>query len=140
MSDLVLVKTCSNCKEIKLKTEFGTRNKGKYLRSYCKSCQAIWRKRWYKNNTDRQRELSKRWEREQKELFRSLKSRPCRDCRIQYPYYVMQFDHVRGEKLFSIGARRNKVSKKRLLEEIAKCEVVCANCHAERTYQRRCSS
>lgn len=63
------------------------------------------------------------------------KNVPCMDCGIQYPYYVMQFDHVRGEKLFNIANVRT-MSKKKLLDEIAKCEIVCANCHAERTYQR----
>ena len=65
-----------------------------------------------------------------------MKDRPCADCGIQYPSWVMQFDHVRGEKKFDI-AQASSASEKRLLEEIAKCEVVCANCHAERTYDRK---
>ena len=32
---------------------------------------------------------------------------------------------------------RPPVSLARLMAEIAKCEVVCANCHAERTHKRR---
>jgi hypothetical protein len=55
---------------------------------------------------------------------------------VQYPYYVMQFDHL-GDKEFTIGLSvRRSVGYKRLMSEIAKCEVVCANCHAERTFQR----
>lgn len=46
----------------------------------------------------------------------------------------MQFDHL-GDKLFTIS-NAGATSVERLLAEIAKCEVVCANCHAERTYQR----
>ena len=68
-------------------------------------------------------------------IIREAKDRPCADCGIQYPYYVMQFDHVRGEKKFNIGGGWNN-SIEAILEEIDKCEVVCANCHAERTYQR----
>jgi hypothetical protein len=41
----------------------------------------------------------------------------------------MDFDHVRGRKLFNIGASLSTVSLVRLLKEIAKCEIVCANCH-----------
>jgi len=67
-------------------------------------------------------------------MIDAAKSKPCADCGVQYPPYVMQFDHVRGVKEFGIARGRNGCwSSKRLLDEIAKCEVVCANCHAERT-------
>ena len=69
-------------------------------------------------------------------LRASFKARPCADCNIQYPFYVMQFDHVKGQKAFTIS-QRSQASKKILIEEIAKCEVVCANCHAIRTYTRK---
>ena len=71
-------------------------------------------------------------------LIRDAKDRPCADCGVQYPYYVMQFDHVRGEKKFNLGGGWNN-SIEAIQEEIAKCDVVCANCHAERTYQRMVS-
>ena len=72
-------------------------------------------------------------------IVRAAKDRPCADCDVQYPYYVMQFDHLPGEvKTFDIGAFGSRwVSITALRREIAKCEVVCANCHAERTHQRR---
>jgi hypothetical protein len=72
-------------------------------------------------------------------LVREAKGVPCTDCGVRYPTYVMQFDHVRGVKLFDIGARAGQgtISLVKLRTEIAKCEVVCANCHAERTYQRQ---
>jgi hypothetical protein len=44
----------------------------------------------------------------------------------------MDFDHVRGEKLFGIAVNMN-ISWERLEAEIAKCEIVCANCHRIRT-------
>jgi hypothetical protein len=49
----------------------------------------------------------------------------------------MQFDHVRGEKLFNVSYFRSKAKIDFLLAEIAKCDVVCANCHAIRTHERR---
>jgi hypothetical protein len=48
----------------------------------------------------------------------------------------MDFDHVRGEKLFVIGEHVRRAHND-LLMEIAKCELVCANCHRVRTEQRR---
>jgi hypothetical protein len=66
-----------------------------------------------------------------------VKNVPCKDCGVRYPPYVMQFDHL-GDKSFTISeyARNGNVSWPKLRREIAKCEVVCANCHFERTHQR----
>jgi hypothetical protein len=53
---------------------------------------------------------------------------------------VMDFDHREGEeKCFnlSIAAGQTRLSWAKMLAEIAKCDVVCANCHRERTHQRR---
>jgi hypothetical protein len=60
----------------------------------------------------------------------SLKNVPCADCGGMFHYCQMDFDHVRGEKLGGVS-RMN--TKEAILEEVAKCEVVCANCHRERT-------
>ena len=66
----------------------------------------------------------------------AAKDQPCADCDVKYPPHVMDFDHVRGEKEFGIGESYYRVGRKRLLAEIAKCDVVCANCHRERTFVR----
>ena len=62
---------------------------------------------------------------------------PCMDCKISYPYYMMDFDHVRGKKQANVVELINTLSKKRIDTEIAKCEVVCSNCHRARTYMRK---
>jgi len=50
----------------------------------------------------------------------------------------MHFDHRPGEiKEFEIGFAVRGYSRRRILAEIAKCDLVCANCHAVRTYRRR---
>jgi hypothetical protein len=62
---------------------------------------------------------------------------PCCDCGISYPFYKLEFDHVRGIKLFNISQAGVSVcSFPKVLEEIQKCDVVCRNCHAERTFRR----
>ena len=71
-------------------------------------------------------------------IIQGIKSQPCMDCGIQYPFYVMQFDHRPDEeKTFNIGPSVGSYSLETILEEIAKCDVVCANCHAFRTYDRK---
>lgn len=62
---------------------------------------------------------------------------PCADCGQQYPWYIMEFDHCRGEKDTEIARMvRAPVSLPRLQREIEKCDLVCANCHRARTYGR----
>ncbi len=67
----------------------------------------------------------------------AIKDVPCVDCGKQYPACAMDFDHVRGEKVSGISQMQNWPHFK-LKEEIAKCEVVCSNCHRIRTHLTRC--
>ena len=72
------------------------------------------------------------------QYLRDLKTKtPCVDCGINYPYYVMDFDHVRGQKHANVMELVSTLSKKKIDEEIAKCEIVCSNCHRIRTHMRR---
>lgn len=76
---------------------------------------------------------------ELREQIQQLKaSKPCMDCGIFYPYYVMDFDHIEqaSTKVDIISWLVKSNSTKKLREEIKKCEVVCANCHRIRTYSR----
>lgn len=78
--------------------------------------------------------------RQRADLFTSYvnnsKDTPCMDCGLEYPPYVMDFDHRPDqEKCFNIGTKARRVSSLSKLEiEIAKCDVVCSNCHRIRTY------
>jgi hypothetical protein len=74
-----------------------------------------------------------------KALMREAKDRPCTDCDKRYPYYVMDFDHRPDEeKRFNIGGRETQgLGFEVMRAEIAKCDVVCANCHRERSHRRR---
>ncbi len=70
---------------------------------------------------------------------RTLKEEnPCTDCGLHYEYYVMQYDHTSDNKdacVAKLVAHHHSIL--RIQAEIDKCELVCANCHAERTHQRR---
>ena len=64
--------------------------------------------------------------------------RPCSDCGQAFHPAAMQWDHLPGrskEADLAVLARRG--SRKRVLDKIAKCELVCANCHALRSHLRR---
>jgi hypothetical protein len=59
------------------------------------------------------------------------------DCKESFPYYVMDFDHVRGRKHKNVMELIPTLSKKIIDLEIAKCEIVCSNCHRVRTHERK---
>jgi L-lysine 2,3-aminomutase len=66
------------------------------------------------------------------------KARPCADCGNQYAPWKMDFDHTSGKKVMRVSQLvRQKKSIRLILAEIAKCEVVCALCHRDRTHFRR---
>jgi len=59
---------------------------------------------------------------------------PCVDCG-ESDYRVLDFHHCQpSEKKFTISLRKNNKNMKRMLEEIAKCVVLCSNCHRRRHY------
>lgn len=117
---------CSRCKIKKYLKYFHKCSIKRFGRHYtCKECIKKYRKRWVRNGGKAAVEI----------FYRKEKEKPCSDCNKCYPYYVMQFDHVRGRKKYSIAAIRNG-SISRLKIELAKCDLVCSNCHAERSYKR----
>lgn len=94
--------------------------------------------RYYQENKDAlwKRTQKKRglWKKRTEELKSNT---PCLDCGLQYPHYVMDFDHrPDAEKRFNISHAGSITSTQALEEEIAKCDVVCANCHRHRTFMR----
>ena len=82
---------------------------------------------------EKQREKNKRLaESRRKWLVDYKKTLKCNRCGESHPA-TLTFHHKSGsEKNFEIGnALCLGVSLKRLIEEIEKCEVLCANCHAK---------
>jgi hypothetical protein len=70
-------------------------------------------------------------------LLASIKDVPCADCDERFPPECMDFDHRPDEvKKFTVGPGR-RVGIDRLMAEIAKCDIVCSNCHRMRTHVER---
>jgi hypothetical protein len=105
--------------------------------TYCKKCHNEYQKAYYKRKPENTITWTKNRSLEIRELVKSAKNKPCVDCGKEYPYYVMDFDHIKGDKKFNLSVAASKsTSLKRVQEEIDKCEVVCSNCHRERTFNR----
>jgi hypothetical protein len=108
--------------------------------NYCRPCHAAYHREHYLANRDRYiaqaaaQKQALRLERTEY-LIEYFKTHPCVDCGETDPV-VLDFDHLR-DKSFHISARLITYRWQRILDEIEKCEVVCANCHRRRTAERR---
>ena len=103
----------------------------------CMECAREARNRSYHRNKPAMVERNRKFMVKRRELIQSFKDKPCVDCGVKYPYYVMDFDHKEGElKNFNLATSAYK-DLRRVQEEMCKCDLVCANCHRERTHQRR---
>lgn len=142
---------CKRCEQHKPKDRFlawATRGGAVQQRGHCLDCRETYaeerkaelveyrrnyneQKRSVKQERDRQRRL------ETKAAIDALKAAPCADCARCFPPVAMDFDHV-GGKTRSIATMVASAYKLDLiLEEIKKCEIVCACCHRLRTAARK---
>jgi hypothetical protein len=138
-------RVCTKCGGSEPKVTFAAQ------RRQCKECRKGYLREYYaKNETyfaDYRHENAKKigqksvrcQQRSKHERYNSiqiLKSAPCQDCSRSFPFYVMDFDH-RDPSLKVAGIStmvKTYVPWPKVLEEIAKCDLLCACCHRLRTY------
>lgn len=61
----------------------------------------------------------------------------CHDCKVKYPHYILEFDHREGKlKIDNVNRVLKKFGRDAAWDEARKCDVVCSNCHKQRTYER----
>jgi hypothetical protein len=102
----------------------------------CRECSLPRRRKQYEANPDYQRNAVKvRKENNRDRITQYKIDNPCIDCGKFYPSYVMDLDHVRGDKFKGVSQLVSH-SWDVIETEIAKCDLVCANCHRERTFKR----
>jgi len=135
--------TCNETKEFSNFNKRGLLKSGQpRYQSSCRFCQNIRNREHYKDNKDAYKSRSKerratlRSER-MKELFIYLESHSCIKCGETGPI-VLEFNHI------DPSTKRGMISdlilgkKSLLLEEIAKCEILCCNCH-RRVTAKQCN-
>jgi hypothetical protein len=131
---------CGRCGKVKPVEEFAWRRKGKGQRhNYCRPCHAEYHREHYLANRRKYIDMAKKRAQEVAQerytfLIEYFRSNPCTDCGESDPV-VLEFDHL-GDKKFNIAKGIRDRSWESLLAEIARCEVVCANCHRRRTADR----
>jgi hypothetical protein len=109
------------------------------LQTRCKQCVSD----YGKNNREMFARYDANRQQRRRTWIEAQKNKPCPDCAAEgrNPIWVpvaMQFDHVEGKKIMDIARMmRAHWSLDRVAEEIAKCELVCSNHHAIRTWHER---
>ena len=135
-------KFCRRCLEWRPLEWYSLRALGKADRAaYCKPCMRLYCQEHYRKN--KPLHLRRRYGRTVSERVRIrravdeyLSQHPCVDCG-ESNLIVLEFDHVRGQKSGEISTMIFKQTMARVFEEIAKCDVRCANCHRKKTYLER---
>lgn len=125
------------CGEWKATTEFHNSVTGQF--SYCRDCRRDHDRRYYhERGRTRRRQRQRSRNAAAREWIAELKRGiPCADCGGIFPAPVMHFDHLPGtQKIGDISVLATGRSRRVVIEELRKCELVCANCHAIRTARR----
>ena len=128
---------CSRCGERQPISSFHHSSR-RGRQAWCKSCRkeydaAYWQK------TRQTRVHFRRLRQEELECWhrRIKETTPCADCRGHFHHAAMHFDHLPGEpKRLEVSTLVHRGARRAVMHEITKCELVCANCHAVRTYER----
>ena len=135
-------KTCPGCGCNKPITDFNWKIQARGIRQVrCRTCTRAQVKRHYEARLGYY--LSKARKRndivlqeQRRLLIEYLQTHPCVDCG-ETDIVCLEFDHVRGKKRGNIGSILGDVCWAVIEEEIAKCEVRCANCHRRKTNRQR---
>lgn len=132
------MKTCKMCARMLPLSEFSRKSADRpSTNSYCKACQREYSRRHYAQNRDiygKNRSANQlRYRDENRARVQAfIRDKACVDCG-ETDSRVLEFDHVMGEKAFSIGDAISQRSWKQIERELQKCHVRCANCHRRKT-------
>jgi len=106
-----------------------------FVRSYehrnkCKVCHKSRVYEWRENHPKETKQIASRQTSLNQQRIRDRKNKPCAVCGGTFHFCQMDFDHIdRSTKFNNIS----KLSYDRLEVEFSKCQLVCANCHRNRT-------
>ena len=123
-------KTCTKCKETKKLSKFHRLSKSKDGRQpWCKVCATKSRGEYYKRNSNKEKKYDKDRSKALKaKVLNYLRSHPCSSCKEEDPI-VLEFHHLKEKDKCISNMVCRGFSWQRILTEISKCTVLCANCH-----------
>jgi len=124
-------KTCARCGKALPVACFSSAKDGR--QAWCKACFKAYRAARREIGAEQLRALRTK---AAEHVLAVLTTRTCADCAVA-DVVVLEFDHVRGVKRNAVATLVHGAASRRTLDdEIAKCDVVCVNCHRERTRSR----
>ena len=136
-----LSRRCIRCGVDKPDADFAWRDKTRGRRfAHCRACQSKYSRKHYEQNrakyiakaSARKRRLA---DENRARMLEFLAENQCVDCG-ESDLVVLEFDHLR-DKTFEISQVLRDREWSVIIEKIAKCDVVCANCHRRRTSARQ---
>lgn len=130
-------KTCSVCSKVKKIEEFSWKVRRKGVRQHhCKQCQREYCDKHYQVNSERYIGKAVKRSHDNKHFIFELKdNKPCVDCKAVHRHFALDFDHRDPKKKILGIAEMYSYSKEAILKEVAKCDLICANCHRYRTFK-----
>ena len=137
MSASVGYRVCARCGQLKPLNEYHNSRTGQF--TYCRDCRNEYDRRYYKERGRAVRLARRRvWQDKARLWMADIKSGvPCVDCGQTFPVYVMHWDHLpEFQKVADVSVMVSSRTREAVLEELKKCELVCANCHVMRTVNR----
>jgi DNA-directed RNA polymerase subunit M/transcription elongation factor TFIIS len=95
-------------------------------------------RKWYLDNKATHIAYVRNRDRKIEEWLKQYKlTLSCKSCGESHPA-CLEFHHINPkEKKFTIGRQERRISLRSLQEEIAKCRVLCANCHRKEHWLKR---
>lgn len=126
---------CKKCNLDKTEEDFAFKNKAKgILHCVCKICQREYKRKYYRNNIESHYERNKITKDKLTDIIKNEKDKGCFICGEDF-HECLEFHHLEKEdKLESISVLKNYGSTKKMLEELKKCVLLCANCHRKAHY------
>ena len=120
---------CKKCKIDKEESEFVFKNKKLNIRHcVCKECQKVYKKTYYHENKESHIKRNEKTLKKIDSYILDYKlQHPCILCGENAPE-CLDFHHIKN-KVAEVGKLRKKGSFSKVVEEIKKCVVLCANCH-----------
>lgn len=140
--DKTRLKRCSGCGLMKPLSDFNFKQRSRDRRQdRCRPCDGARRREWYRRPGNKARTLG--YVRKQKKRLRAwfanLKlSLACEKCGEDHPAALDLHHRDPSQKDLAISAMHGSgVSQARILEEMKKCSVLCANCHRKLHFEER---
>ena len=135
-------KICNQCTKEKTLEEFPIKSSNRDGKSNkCKVCTKDNSKKHYLKNKDvylsrlkRKRDAFNKW------FLDTIKDFKCKNCE-EGRWWVLDFHHRDPKtKEKAVSKLKREFNKEKVLREVEKCDILCANCHRDLHYQEKIST